>query len=85
MIQSEIVNIDRRSIGAMIQLVAYGASDIYLYGIKGSPNYYNIHDSIMYWFINNDDGLPQKEDIETSIIDSKSIFEHYPEYLKKSF
>lgn len=78
-------DINRRGGGGLIQLVAYGAPDTFLCGNTGNPNYFNINDSIKNWFINNDDGLPEKEDIGTSIIESKSIFDHYPEYLKNHF
>jgi hypothetical protein len=52
--------------GALIQLKAYGASDTFLTGIKGEPMSCNIRDSINYWFVDNHDGQPTKNDINNT-------------------
>jgi hypothetical protein len=72
---------NKRGGGGLMQLIAYGASDVYLTGITGNPQCYNIRNSMIHYFINHDDGLPVKEDLD---IDNSRIFEHYPEYIKPS-
>lgn len=52
--------------GAIIQLKAYGASDVLLTSIKGTPMPNNIRASINFWFIDNNDGLATIYDIEKS-------------------
>lgn len=78
LVSENISIIKNINIGTLIQLTAYGASDTYLCGNIGyDPQCYNVRDSIMNWFINKENGLPDKEDIEYN-----EIFTHYPNYLK---
>jgi hypothetical protein len=70
--------------GALIQLVAYGASDVFLVGNTGIPQCYNINDSIKNWFINNKHGYADTQDIEAYAQKIPSVFAHYPDYLKPS-
>lgn len=70
--------------GALMQLVSYGASDIW-YGIREghhTQNAYpsNLRDTISNaFFIKNADGFATNNDIETN---DTSIFNHYPKLLK---
>ena len=54
----------RGSIATRIQLNSLGASDIFL-TCPELPNAYayNTRDSIMHYFINNENGLPTKNDV----------------------
>jgi hypothetical protein len=53
------------STGTFIQLDAFGASDIYLCARnKPAKICANNRNSIMYWFIDREDGFATKEDIE---------------------
>lgn len=51
--------------GGLIQLMAYGAPDVYLTANTGNPYCYNNRDSIMYWFIHRADGFPTKYDLKS--------------------
>lgn len=52
--------------GGLLQLCANGASDNWYVINTSSENLvaepYNIRDSIMYWFIKHDDGVPKKKE-----------------------
>jgi hypothetical protein len=63
--------------GGLVQLIAEGAPDFFFRCI-GEPNFYNIHNSSKYYFINNDDGFPIKSDLS----EQPFILDHIPEYLK---
>lgn len=54
--------VEHKLSGAIIHLKAYGASDTFLTKIIGEPTSYNIRDSMNYWFVDNQDGLPTKKD-----------------------
>jgi hypothetical protein len=47
---------------ALIQLVAYCACD-FLHTNPGTPDCYNVRDSMCFWFVARDDGFAIKEDI----------------------
>ena len=57
---------EHKECGAIIHLKAYGASDTLLTGIKGEPMARNIRDSMNYWFVENPDGFPTKNDVEVT-------------------
>jgi hypothetical protein len=61
--------------GGLIQLVAYGAPDVYLTANTGNPYCYNNRDSIMYWFIHRADGFPTKYDLK-SVYQSQNLLDH---------
>lgn len=76
---------NKRGGGALMQLVCYGAPDIYLSGNTFDAQPYNIRSSMMKWFINREDGLAEKDDLkDTRDIELNGIFSHYPDYLKPS-
>lgn len=60
-------NQDYKNKGAFIQLKAYGASDTFLTKIKGEPLSYNIRNSLNYWFVENNDGLPTKNQLSSTL------------------
>lgn len=51
--------------GGLVQLVAYGASDIYLisHDCDCEYQYANHRDSMMHWFVDREDGFPIEEDL----------------------
>ena len=64
--------------GALVQL--YG-TDTFLFGNTSDPYCYNNRDSMMYWFIEYDDGLPSKKDL-LKISNAPHILDHVPDFLK---
>jgi hypothetical protein len=58
---------DCKNQGAFIQLKAYGASDTFLTKVIGEPMSYNIRNSLNYWFVENNDGLPTKNQLNTTL------------------
>jgi hypothetical protein len=52
----------RGGTGGMLQLVAYGASDLFM-GNGGRALCANLRDSMMHWFVERDDGMPLLEDL----------------------
>ena len=52
--------------GAIVHLKAYGACDTWLTGIKGESMPCNIRNSMNYWFVENHDGFPTKDNIEVT-------------------
>jgi hypothetical protein len=58
---------DYKNTGAFIQLKAYGASDTFLTKIIGEPMSFNIRNSLNYWFVENTDGQPTKNDLSTTV------------------
>jgi hypothetical protein len=49
--------------GGLIQLVAYGAPDVYLTTNGGESLPSNTRDSIMYWFVGRQNGLAREGDV----------------------
>lgn len=70
-----------RCTGGLIQLVAYGAPDVYLIGNTSSPHASNSRDSMMHWFIDREDGLAQKEDV-MPWFEMPAILDHVPLIMK---
>ena len=64
-----------------MQLVAWGAPDIYLIGNTSDPYSYNHRDAMMHWFIDREDGFASKEDM-VPIVNMSSILDHVPRYSK---
>lgn len=54
--------------GGLAQLVAYGAGDIYLIAYEVGSDYRsaNHRDSMMYWFVDRENGFPTEEDLSPS-------------------
>ena len=48
-----------------MQLFAHGDIGNYLNGNTGNPQCYNIRNSMIHYFINRNNGFPNKEDIDT--------------------
>ena len=48
---------------ALVQLNSYGVGDGFLCGNTSDPYCYNNRDSMMYCFIENEDGLPKEKDL----------------------
>jgi hypothetical protein len=57
---------EQKQSGAIIQLNAYGASDTFLTGIKGTPMPCNIRKSMNYWFVEQVDGKATVDDINVT-------------------
>jgi hypothetical protein len=69
--------------GGLIQLYAYGVSDVFLFGNTTKPYPYNHRDAMMHWFVNGNDGLPSKEDM-VSVVDMPNILACVPISMKPS-
>lgn len=67
--------------GGLMQLVVNGAPDVFLTGNTGDPQYSNIRDSVLYYFINSNDGYPTKDMIK-SVRNDTLILDHLSEYDK---
>lgn len=67
--------------GALIQLVAYGASDVFLVGNTTDPYAYNHRNAMMYWFINRECGHAEKDDM-IPIVNMPGILDHVPNTMK---
>ena len=52
--------------GGLMQLVAYGAPDVYLVGNTGCAQSYNMRASMMHWFVDREDGQAILSDLPTS-------------------
>jgi hypothetical protein len=66
--------------GGLLQLVAYGATDIYLTGGTARSNYCsNTRASLMYHFTGRPDGMPTAEDVQTTD-DMPAILAHVPDH-----
>ena len=55
--------------GGLVQLVAYGAPDNYLFAVGGSYPH-NIRESIMHWFVGREDGMATRADMGLQYIPS---------------
>jgi len=60
--------------GALIQLNAYGASDVFLFGNTKSPYCYNDKDYMYCFFIEYIDGFPTKKDLK-NVLELPNIFD----------
>ncbi len=67
------IDINKRGGGGLIQLIAYGAPDVYLHGNTGNPQCYNIRNSMIHYFINRNNGFPLKEDIDSNTNEKKDF------------
>jgi hypothetical protein len=62
---------NRRGGGGLVQLVAYGAPDVFLTGNTGCAQGYNLRDSMMHWFVDRDDGQAVRSDLPTQSLPSR--------------
>lgn len=67
--------------GGLIQLVAYGAPDVYLIGNTDNPYASNHRDAMMHWFIDRESGHAEKDDMMT-VNDMPNILDHVPYMMK---
>ena len=67
--------------GALIQLVAYGAPDVYLIGNTSSPYASNHRDAMMHWFINRESGFAEKDDM-LDVNNMPGVLDHVPTVMK---
>lgn len=67
--------------GGLLQLMAYGAPDVYLIGNTTNPYVSNNRDAMMHWFIDREDGHAQTEDI-MPWFDMPKILDHVPSGMK---
>jgi hypothetical protein len=57
-----------------MQLVAYGAPDLFLIGNTGRAQGYNLRDSMMHWFVERDDGQAVLSDLPTQSLPAGSAW-----------
>ena len=72
-----VVDINKRGGGGLVQLVAYGAPDVYLTANAGAARPFNMRDSMASrWFVAREHGLATLEDLyrQTSAVAPLSSF-----------
>jgi hypothetical protein len=67
--------------GVLVQLFAYGASDVDLFGNTTTPYCYNDKDYMYKYFVESSDGFPNREDIK-SVLELPGILDHVPANMK---